>query len=394
MPRPVPYHLPLVCNHGTDQSDRRMNVAIFCDLTCTLELWTETCFASTESADSSHVRLQISALGLIFAISHGWKFLSFFRAKKLSLRVLFFRAFPVWVEYWFHDDKHNLSWWPGQFDCISAHHGSPRACGPRAAMACRDLAILPRQPGEIVYVLHHQAHKAAACSAEAEVDSSNNGELGLYPDPRHDNRVRLIPLCGKPACQAFLVRGILSMEDGICGTNEWCRWAAYVPAGARILPLPCFCCLPGDGIPRWSLVTGRIGIYDAVIKQCHPGGYPPRHHERNSRPEVRVGRCDHRQERDEHRLNMYNDSSPCEICQLCVVVRSDVIAPALDQSTLGAIKGMLESEGYPTSITERGQTTLVDVHTVWPVDLETGSRLGCSPPVAVERRSAIPTCCP
>ena len=45
-----------VRNHGTDQSDRRMNVARFCDLTCTLELWTGTCFASTESADSSHVR--------------------------------------------------------------------------------------------------------------------------------------------------------------------------------------------------------------------------------------------------------------------------------------------------------------------------------------------------
>ena len=104
------YRMSHVCNHGTDQSDRRMNVARFCDLTCTLELWTRTCFASTESADSSHVRLQISALGLIFAISHGWKFLSFFRAKKLSLRVLFFRAFPVWVEHRFHDDKHNLSW--------------------------------------------------------------------------------------------------------------------------------------------------------------------------------------------------------------------------------------------------------------------------------------------
>ena len=42
-------------------------------------------------------------------------------------------------------------------------------------------------------VLHRQAHKAAPGSAEAEVDSSNSGELGLYPDPRHDNRVRLIP---------------------------------------------------------------------------------------------------------------------------------------------------------------------------------------------------------
>ena len=28
----------------------------------------------------------------------------------------------------------------------------PRACGPPAAVACRDLAILPRLPGEIVYI--------------------------------------------------------------------------------------------------------------------------------------------------------------------------------------------------------------------------------------------------
>ena len=112
----------------------------------TLELWTGTCFASTESADSSHVRLQISAIGLIFAISHDWKFLSFFRVKKLPLRVLFFRAFPVRVEYRFHDDKHNLSWLLGQFGCISARHGSPRA-----AVAGRGLTILPRLPGEIVY---------------------------------------------------------------------------------------------------------------------------------------------------------------------------------------------------------------------------------------------------
>ena len=146
------YHMSHVCNHGTDQSDRRVNVARFCDLTCTFELWTGTCFASTESADSSHVRLQISALGRIFAISHGWKFLSFFRAKELSFRVLFFRALPVRVEYRFHDDKHNLSRLPGQFGCISARHGSPRACGPRAAVAGRDLAILPRLPGEIVYI--------------------------------------------------------------------------------------------------------------------------------------------------------------------------------------------------------------------------------------------------
>ena len=102
--RSLYYHMSHVCNHGSDQSDWRINVARFCDLTCTFELWTGTCFTSTESADSSHVRLQISALGRIFAISHGWKFLSFFRAKKLSFRVLFFRALPVRVEYRFHDD--------------------------------------------------------------------------------------------------------------------------------------------------------------------------------------------------------------------------------------------------------------------------------------------------
>ena len=99
-------------------------------------------------------------------------------------------------------------------------------------------------------VLHRQAHKAAPCSAEAEVDSPNNGKLGLYPDPRHDNRVTLIPLCGKAACQAFLVRGVLPVEDGICGANQWCKRAAHVLAGASVLPLLCFCCLPGDGIPR------------------------------------------------------------------------------------------------------------------------------------------------
>ena len=84
------YHMSHVCNHGTDQSDRRMNVARFCDLTCTLELWTGTCFASTESADSSHARLQISALGLIFAISHGWKFVVFFFFELKSFLVEFY----------------------------------------------------------------------------------------------------------------------------------------------------------------------------------------------------------------------------------------------------------------------------------------------------------------
>ena len=47
------------------------------------------------------------------------------------------------------------------------------------------------------------------------------GGRGRQPEyPRHDNRIRLIPLCAKAACQAFLVRGVLSMEDGICGANQ------------------------------------------------------------------------------------------------------------------------------------------------------------------------------
>ena len=164
-------------------------------------------------------------------------------------------------------------------------------------------------------VLHRQAHKAAPCSAEAEVDSPNNinGKLGLYPDPRHDNRVRPIPLCGKAACQAFLVRGVFPMEDGICGTDQWCKRAAHVLAGAGVLPLLCFCCLPGDGIPRWSLVTGCIGIYDAVIKQCHPVTLP----DTTCGPVgLKCGSGVAIIGRNEHRLD--NDSSPCEICQLCV----------------------------------------------------------------------------
>ena len=59
-----------VCNHGTDQSDRWTNVARFCDLTCTLDLWTGPCSASTELADSSHAILQISAQGLIQCIQN------------------------------------------------------------------------------------------------------------------------------------------------------------------------------------------------------------------------------------------------------------------------------------------------------------------------------------
>ena len=65
--------------------------------------------------------------------------------------------------------------------------------------------------------------------------------------------------------------------------------------------------------------------------------------------------------RNEYRL--HNDFSPWEICQLCVVV-SDGIMPMLDQSTLVAVKGVLESEGHATSITKRGQTIVRGLMTV------------------------------
>ena len=35
------YHMSPVCNHGTDQSDRRINIARFCNLTCTLHFGPE-----------------------------------------------------------------------------------------------------------------------------------------------------------------------------------------------------------------------------------------------------------------------------------------------------------------------------------------------------------------
>ena len=53
-------------------------------------------------------------------------FCRFFELKGFLFEFYFFRAFPVWVEYRFHDDKHNLSWWPGQFGCISGCRGVPR----------------------------------------------------------------------------------------------------------------------------------------------------------------------------------------------------------------------------------------------------------------------------
>ena len=136
-----------VCNHGTDQSDRRMNVARFCDLICTFELWTETCFASTESADSSHVRLQISTLGLIFAISHGWKFLSFFQAKKLSLRVLFFSSFACssWV---------SVPWCKTQSLLVAGAvwlHLDP----PRLSTALKDRSVVPYSSPKVSACPHY-----------------------------------------------------------------------------------------------------------------------------------------------------------------------------------------------------------------------------------------------
>ena len=52
----------------------------------------------------------------------------------------------------------------GAVGCISARHGSPRACGPRAAVACRDLAILPRLPGEIVYISARRSKRETGVS--------------------------------------------------------------------------------------------------------------------------------------------------------------------------------------------------------------------------------------
>ena len=129
--------------YGKDQSDRRTNVARFCDLTCTLELWTGTCLASTETADSSHVRLQISALGLIFAISHGWSlsegFCRFFESKGFLFEFYFF------VAYLFESS----------FDSMMINTIPPGCRGSLAASrpaTDRDLAILPGLPGGIVYI--------------------------------------------------------------------------------------------------------------------------------------------------------------------------------------------------------------------------------------------------
>ena len=124
-----------VCNHGTDQSDRRTNVARFCDITCSLDLWTGTCSASTESADSSHAILLISTLGLIFALSHGWSlregFCLFFQVQNVSLRVLFF--FEVYL-------------FESSFGSMMINTIFPGSQGSLAAVADRDLAILPWLP--------------------------------------------------------------------------------------------------------------------------------------------------------------------------------------------------------------------------------------------------------
>ena len=54
-------------------------------------------------------------------------------------------------------------------------------------------------------VLHGQAHKAAAYSAETEVYSSDDDKLGLHLDPRRDKGVGFVPLHGKPAGRALVV---------------------------------------------------------------------------------------------------------------------------------------------------------------------------------------------
>ena len=64
-----------------------------------------TCSASTESADSSHAMLQISALVLIFAISHGWSlsegFCSFFESKRFLFEFYFFEVYLLEGSFWY-----------------------------------------------------------------------------------------------------------------------------------------------------------------------------------------------------------------------------------------------------------------------------------------------------
>ena len=146
-----------VCNDSTDQSDRRTNAARFCDLTCTLDLWTGTCSASTDwfkpcdianfrsRADICHLAWLKPARGKVFVV-----FFSF-QIEKVSLRVLFFRGLPVQVEFRFHDDTTQSLLVAG---AVWLHLGPPRqpsgCCGrlslSHTAPAARRDCIFTPQP--------------------------------------------------------------------------------------------------------------------------------------------------------------------------------------------------------------------------------------------------------
>ena len=124
------YHMSHVCNHGTDQSDRRMNIAKFCDLLLLLLLlyvlqglpnstnwlmlrlshmyfWTldrnllcQHWIGSFEPCEIVNLRPEADICNLT------WLKVSvvfFFRAKKLSLRVLF-SSFPC-------SSRVSVPWW-------------------------------------------------------------------------------------------------------------------------------------------------------------------------------------------------------------------------------------------------------------------------------------------
>ena len=125
------YHTSRVCYHGTDQSDRRTNIARFCDLTCTLDLYDRNLLCQQriswfEPCDIANFRPRADICNLAWLKPEG-RFLSFYRVQKISLRVLSFRGLPVRVEFQFHDDKHNPAL------------GLPCQCGPRAAVVGRNL---------------------------------------------------------------------------------------------------------------------------------------------------------------------------------------------------------------------------------------------------------------
>ena len=118
--------------------------------------------------------------------------------------------------------------------------------------------------------------------------------------------------------------------------------------------------------------------------QTMPPGYPPRHHVRTSRPEVRVGSCDHRQERApaQQRLLPMRDLPALRRGLWCHCAHAWSVHPWGSQGRAG--------EWRTHHIHHKARADdLVDDHTVWPVDLGTGSRLGRSPPVAVEGRSVV-----